>query len=142
MEQAFEISAVLYGTGEFSDQEIEHAADKAFGGLCIDLFVDRSESHLPRIQIEGIKNICYLPDEDQFDDLEDRATLCERVSMIAEILNDTSVQDNLNIETDVLQIVCDTDDDMYNKLQEEEESELINELEARKVEQMLENIGA
>lgn len=135
MEQTFEINAVLYGAEDASDLDIERAADWAFAGTCIDIDIDRSESN-PRIRIEGTKAVHYLPDDDMFDDLEDTGTLSDRLTRLCAGLND----DGFDTDSDILDIFCESEDQMYRHLREDEETQWMNEQEAQAMERMC--IGA
>ena len=134
MEQTFEISAVLYGAEDASDLDIERAADWAFAGTCIDIDIIRREDL--RIRIKGIKTVYYLPDEDMFDDLEDTGTLSNRLTRLCAGLND----DGFDSDSDILDIFCESEDQMYGHLREDEETQWMNEQEARAMERMC--IGA
>ena len=71
-----------------------------------------------------------------FDDLEDTGTLSDRLTHLCAGLND----DGFDTDSDILDIFCESEDQMYGHLREDEETQWMNEQEARAMERMC--IGA
>ena len=136
MEQAYEVSLVLYGTKDVPDQDIRRAADMAFAGTCFDIDIDRSES-APHIRIEGTKAVRYLPDDDMFDDREDTGTLFDRITWLRAELNGSGFY----VDADILGIFCESENRMYEHLREDEEAQWMDEQESRAMDWMLESIS-